>query len=344
LPENDRTNRLTALFFSRIYPIFPVIDADVFKTSLANLRCKVGHQPSKTLEAQDYPLLASAYAVFSAAADEEAGGVCAEATHYLQAAYSLYARLVAIPYMDSVQALLLITLVLRNRSKDGAGWGSLSQAICIAQSAGLHRHALDHSRAQLSQDGTNQQISCASPAVATDEDLGARLWWAAYTLERTMVLETGRSSLIHDESFDQAVPCRVGTLIAGKFSFDYFHALVRLAQIKARAIRHLYGSKGQGKSVRALLSEMGSIDRALLDWANSFPEKIRFDAQHKTFLCSQKANTLTSFRPGRDLFCGVSELHLATYVSLDYHQTCAASPYSRVPVRTLSLFLTNSMA
>lgn len=278
LPDRDRISSLTAVFFARIYPIFPVIDRGRFQLSLDDLAHKLDLQANGTLQAQDYPLLASAYAVLSAAADEEAGKVCLEGTQYFQAAYSLYARLVATPYQASVQALLLLTLILRNRNKDGASWGSLNQAICIAQSIGLHRHALYDASAHTSPTEANAHSPCTPLAAATtnDANLCARIWWVAYTLERTMVLETGRPFLIRDEGCDQIIPRRASAPSANSASFDYFHALIRLAQIKTRAIHHLYGGKGRDKSVRALLFEMGSIDRALMDWGDSFPDEIRY--------------------------------------------------------------------
>lgn len=262
LPSHDRARKYAALFFSRIYPIFPVIERDVFEVSLDRLRAKLDSVPA-SLESRDYPLLASAYAIFSAAADEEAGSVSVDGTQYLQGAYFLYGHLVAAPYFTSVQALLLLALVLYNRSKDGASWGTLGQAIRIAQSIGLHRHGASA--------GTP-----ATSATTGDENLHARIWWAAYTLERAMELEGGRPSAIHDDECDQIIPSSsVGTLPPG-CSTDYFHALIRLAQIQARAISLLYGNKTQRKPVRALLCEMGRIDRALVDWANGFPESIRY--------------------------------------------------------------------
>lgn len=270
LPDGDKASRYTAIFFSRIHPVFPVLELHSFTQSLADLANKLSRQP-ETMESQDYPLLACAYAVFSAAADEEASSISADGTHYLQAAYSLYAHLVAAPYLASVQALLLLSLILRNRSKDGASWSSLGQAICIAQSLGLHRHVLYTMSTQVSL-VTSRADSPASPTAAhpTDGDLNSRIWWTAYTLERSVALETGRPSLIREEECDQIIPNSLSAPLGSGISFDYFRMLILLAQIKGRAIDHLYGCKKPRRSVRALLFEMGRIDRALVDWADSF--------------------------------------------------------------------------
>ncbi|CAK7236160.1 hypothetical protein SEUCBS140593_009525 [Sporothrix eucalyptigena] len=222
----------------------------------------------------EYPLLACAYAVCSLAADEQVAAVSPAGTRYLEAVYFLYAHLVALPYVSSIQALLLLTLVLRNRNKDAAAWGALDQAIRLGQSIGLHRRG------------------------QTDKpDVASRVWWTAYILERTMELETGRPSAIRDEECDQVV----SPSVTESTSVDYFSALIGLAKIKKRVVNLLYGSSN--RPVKDLLFEMGHLDRALLDWADDFPESVR---------------------PGRDLICSGEELPLATYVALQYHQTLIA--------------------
>jgi hypothetical protein len=130
LPSAPDTDEYILIFFSRIHPIFPIFDQDAFRESIDRLRQK----QKSTLESKDYPALACAYAVFSASADEVEGQITPIGSQYLQGAYALFANIVATPYITSVQALLTLTLILRNRNKDGASWGILGQAIRIGQS------------------------------------------------------------------------------------------------------------------------------------------------------------------------------------------------------------------
>jgi hypothetical protein len=243
LPSPSETKEFISIFLSRIYPVFPIIKEGPFSESVERLREK----PTSTLTSKDYPALACAYAVFSAAADEADGHPTEIGTHYLEGAFVLYAHIVAIPCVTSVQSLLLLAIILRSRNKDGASWGVIGQAIRIAQSIGLHRKFASNS---------------------DTDDLLSRIWWTAYILERIMELETGRPSAIRDDECDQILP-RI------QQSDLYFGGLIRLSKIQTRAIDLFYGNKQSRKSTKDLLLEMGRIDRALLDWANEFPESIR---------------------------------------------------------------------
>lgn len=290
IPPAAAMDRYTDIFFAQIHPLVPILDRPSFPSAVAQLR-------RENQAAHDRGLLACTYAVCSLAADEDAGGVSDDGTRFLEAAYVLYAHLVARLSVSSVQALLLLTLALRNRNKDAASWGSLGQAIRLAQAINLHRD-----------DGGGNGNGNGNGNDAQSE-LAARVWWTAYILERTMELETGRPSAIRDDECDQREPASVAE--AG--TFDYFSALIGLAKLKTRAIHLLYNSGGRrgsgvrgitaGRPVKDLLFEMGYLDRALLDWADTFPESIR---------------------PGLDIFCGSEELPLATYVALQYHQTMIA--------------------
>jgi hypothetical protein len=244
LPSFAQAQQYSADFFSRLDPIFPIIVESDFMESIEHLRAA----STSTLQSKDYPALALAYAVFSASADETEGQITSTGTRYLEGAYILFAHIVAIPYLTSVQALLILTIVLRNRSKDGASWGLLGQTIRIAQSIGLHRHV------------------STSPETA---DLHARLWWTIYILERVMQLETGRPSAIRDDECNQILP-------TARESDTYFLGLIGLAQIQTRVINLLYDKTNGQRPIKEMLLEMGRIDRALLDWASKFPESIRY--------------------------------------------------------------------
>ncbi|CAK7233918.1 hypothetical protein SCUCBS95973_008758 [Sporothrix curviconia] len=304
LPPREAMNAYTALFFSRIHPLFPVLDQTVFQSFLADMQSNSSNSISNNsssnssssnsssssnktaLSPSMYPQLATVFVVCSLAADEQAGSVTALGTRYLEAVYVLYAHLVALPCVASVQALLLLTLILRNRNKDAAAWGTLGQAVHLAQTIGLHRRS----------NGLDSG------------DLHARIWWTAYVFERSRELETGRATTIRgdanvddDDSDDERCQVLPSPIHGHGLSFDYFAALVGLAKIKMQVVRLLYG--GTQRPVRDLLLEMGRLDRALLDWADTFPESVR---------------------PGRDLICGGDELPLATYVALQFHQTLMA--------------------
>ncbi|RMZ74976.1 hypothetical protein DV737_g5567, partial [Chaetothyriales sp. CBS 132003] len=307
LPAQAKVDEHLSVFFSKIHPIYPIIDRDSALDSVKCLRARL-EAPNLVLEPTDYPQLASIYALLSASADEAECRITEAGTSYLQGAYSLYSRLVAMPYVASVQALLLLAIVLRNRNKDGASWDILGQAIRIAQSIGLHRQ-LPFTPTSLS---STHESAVGSAKVA---DINSRIWWTAYILERAMQLETGRPSAIHDSECDQVLPHPVLPLDSSGPCFDYFGALIRLARIQTSII-HLHHHGAESRTTKDLLCEMGRLDRALLDFAAPFPEEIRWVA---ISLILSLLSTVA--RPGRDILCPPEEFHLATYVAISYHHS-----------------------
>ncbi|KIW09932.1 hypothetical protein PV08_11708 [Exophiala spinifera] len=275
LPPPPIVDQYLSIFFSKIHPIFPVVDHGMVLELVSVLRPKLERQPA-SLGSTDYPQLAILYALFSSSADELAGELTDVGTSYLEGAYFLYAHLVAMPYTASVQALLLLAVVLKNRNKDGASWEILGQAIRIAQAVGLHRQSF-HAK------------ECPSPVDGTlAADLNSRIWWTAYILERAMEMETGRPSAIRDGECDQSLPQPILTLLPSGSSHNYFGALIRLSRIQTQ-IAELYHYTKQGRKTKEILHEMGRLDRALLDFAATFPEEVSFIALHRPALMSATA-------------------------------------------------------
>jgi len=266
LPPASKAAEHLSAFFSQIYPIYPIIDRRSLERSIETLGPKL-EQGQQRFAPTDYPALACLYAVFSIAADELEGRPTSSGAAYLEGAYSLYAHLVAQPYVTSVQALLLLAIVLRHRNKDGASLGTLGQAIRIAQSIGLHQYMSPTNIIGSNSRDSNMDVSHVT-------ELHSRIWWTAYILERAMELETGRPSAIRDSECDQVRPTRVVNHQHRALSFDYFGSLIQLAEIQTQIIDLFYTSK-QRRETKELLREMGRLDRALLDWAARFPEEIR---------------------------------------------------------------------
>lgn len=118
----------------RIHPIFSVLDENLFQYQVA----KLATQDLMILSHEEVPPLACAYCVFALGADESAGRCTDICSMYLSATYNLWTYIVSVPYLASVQALLLLTITLKSWNKDGCGGQSLAQAIRVAQSLGLN--------------------------------------------------------------------------------------------------------------------------------------------------------------------------------------------------------------
>ena len=112
MPTDSETGDYVSTFTRKIHPVYPVLDIDTFTKSLEAFATKMG-SGSSNLKPADYLSLACAYAVFSISADEKEGRITEIGTSYLEAAYFLDAHLLAIPYVYSVRALLLLTISFR---------------------------------------------------------------------------------------------------------------------------------------------------------------------------------------------------------------------------------------
>lgn len=227
-----------------------------------SLTGKESHNTLQTvIQPSDVPALVSVYLIISIAADEAAGSITETGTRFLDAAYSFYGHVVALPYLGSVQALLLLVLALRGRGKEGQGWHVLGQAIRTAHSIGLHRHISTHD---------TRPRRGTEPGYKADLQLHGRLWWTCYSLEKLMEMETGRPSAIADYDCDQVLPRRK---YAAHEPPDYFGIWVSLSQILGRISEHIYRKRQTSSYV--LFNETGKLDKALTDWAGSLPESLR---------------------------------------------------------------------
>ncbi|KAK8000960.1 hypothetical protein PG991_013182 [Apiospora marii] len=247
------------VFFRRIWPLFPVVDHEALMTDIHRDSRETSLQA--IIQPSDVPALVSIYSIICIAADEAADSITETGTRFLDAAYSFYGHVVALPYLGSVQALLLLVLALRGRGKEGQGWHVLGQAIRTAHSIGLHRHISTHD---------TRPRRGPEPGYKADLQLHGRLWWTCYSLEKMMEMETGRPSAIADYDCDQVLPRRS---YAAHEPPDYFGMWVSLSQILGRISEHIYRKRQTSSYV--LFNETGKLDKALTDWTASLPESLR---------------------------------------------------------------------
>jgi hypothetical protein len=257
IPDLQNMEELLSIFSRKVHLIYPVLDLGSFQTSVERLSLLDLQQ----LPQGDIPILSTLYSLLSLVFDEIAGKYTSEGHAYLCAAYGLSAHITSSPYFPSVQAMLLLTLALRARNKDGAAWQTLGQAIRIAQSIGLHRRV-------------DWGVACTPGNYVhkdeEEEELGARVWWTCYCLEKTIGLEVGRPISIRDVDCNQVKP-RNGA------GHNYIVHWIGLAQIQSRLIDILYHRPPEKRNANDLLHDIGRIDRELCDWVAAVePEEIRY--------------------------------------------------------------------
>jgi hypothetical protein len=180
------------------------------------------------------------YAVFALGADESTGGYTAIGVSNLSAAFGLYSYIASMPYLASVQALVVLSAALMARNRDGCGWQCLGPAIRISHSLDLHLGS--HS---------NTNSSSAS------HTLGSRIWWSCYCLKKQAALEIGRPVVIRDVDCSQILPHE----IESRFETDFFGLWIGLAQIQNRLFEVLHVRAPEFKNASDLLSGIGKFDR-----------------------------------------------------------------------------------
>ncbi|KAK2012473.1 fungal-specific transcription factor domain-containing protein [Colletotrichum eremochloae] len=315
LPPLPTLDAYLDVYMKRIFPLFPVFDEPTLRSELSRLTTLQDSDSSAGLqnliEPSQVPLLVCIYSIVCIGADEETCMLTEVGTHYLTAAYSLLAHVISTPYLASVQALVLLTIALRGRSKEGQGWQALGQAIRIAHSIGLHRHASARHSGNTPEAGT----SVPSPGYQADRKLHSRVWWACYNLEKLMELETGRPAAIHDSDCDHRLPDPVPIPSAGIASLsaseshkdrqtvDYFQPWASLSRIISSISAHIYRRPGQSQTSRALLGDTLRLDSALTEWAQSLPPEIRPPGPNS----------------GNEILCETGHKHLAIFLAIQYH-------------------------
>ncbi|KAN0105068.1 hypothetical protein V8E51_010813 [Hyaloscypha variabilis] len=283
LPEACYRDRYVSAFFDKIHPVYPLFDIDNMKHTIQNLSSKSNFHG---MPQDQVPMLVSAYLIASIGADEEAQKITEDGTKYLVAAASLLGQIVFVPYLATVQTLLLFTLVYRGRNKDGVGWQTLGIAIRIAHTLGLHRHSVKNPSSQHGVQSRSKQL------------FHARIWAICCSLEKMMQLESGRPTMIQDVDRDHMMgPDQHPP------GHDFLQWHMGLAQHQGLISHHIYSHKPGSRTAQEILSDTARLDRSLLSWAKELPEE---------------------FRPSNDLFCSSHEFHIAAHLSIQYYQTVIA--------------------
>lgn len=270
-------------YFDRIHRLFPIFDIDAMKRTINQLAT----MPNLDDLPQDQiPNLVSAYLIISLGMDEDSDGPTEKGEIYLKAAASLVGHIILVPYLSTVQALLLLVVAYRGRNKDGLGWQTMGMAIRIAHTLGLHKHSRD-------QHSNNHAVTHKPERL-----FHARIWAVCCCLEKTLQLESGRPTPIATVGKDQMMGAEQRPP-----GLDYLQWHMGLAAYQSQICDHIYNHKPGGRSSRQILLDTARLDKGLLDWSNQLPP---------------------DFQPGGDLFCVDEDFHIAALLSIQYNQAMIA--------------------
>ncbi|KIW88819.1 uncharacterized protein Z519_10303 [Cladophialophora bantiana CBS 173.52] len=283
LPTIDVCILYMANYFKRVHILFPLFDVDSLRSSVCRLAAMSSLQ---TLPAEQLPILATAYLVLSLGADEGSPHPTADGDRYLLAATALLVYVFLMPYLPSVQCLLMFAISYRGRNKDGVAWQMTGMAIRIAHTLGLHRFSSARPSFQHGIQGKQAQL------------FHARIWGICCCLEKIMQLESGRPSAIAIVDRDQMM----GPEQQPK-GHDFLQWSVGLAQIQGLISDHICSQTSEPRSALRLLRDTARLDKLLVSWVDDIPYQ---------------------FRPGADLLCPPEEFHMAAHLSIQYNQALIA--------------------
>ncbi|KAH6661820.1 fungal-specific transcription factor domain-containing protein [Plectosphaerella plurivora] len=256
LPSPDECSDAVDAFYSTIWPLFPVVHRPTVLANIARfteMQTKAILGQQLELEPGDLPSLATVYAILCIGCDEITGHPTDDSTLYLTLGYNLLPHLFAQPYLSSIQALLLLGLAFRGRSKDGQTFQLVAQAIRMAQSMGLQKR-----------DSSGHEI---------EDDLYQRVWWSCHALEKLNQLESGRPSICSGQEGTYILPRNPQGNDLDGGPGEHFPAWVSLSNIMGHISERLYMHKFV--SSKDMLVEMANLHQALLDWQKSLPDSIR---------------------------------------------------------------------
>ncbi|KAL4998971.1 hypothetical protein BDV10DRAFT_200971 [Aspergillus recurvatus] len=229
LPEAERRKEYASVYRSRINPLYPLLDLTTLSGSIDQLAAV---ENLSSIPRDDVPVLVSAYLVMS----------IGEGERYLHAAASLLAHIIVVPYLPTVQALLLFTIAYRGRNQEGLAWQALGLAIRIAYTLGLHR-----------------------PQKQPTNSLHARIWATCCSLEKVMQLASGWPTLIPDDlmaSPDALCP-----------NYRFLHISQHLYSYRSAGRAGAEGSIN--RTVRQILLDTARLDNSLQSWASKIPSNQR---------------------------------------------------------------------
>ncbi|TPX08026.1 uncharacterized protein E0L32_010226 [Thyridium curvatum] len=294
LPSQQLLRTYLDTFFDRVWPLYPVVNRTTIEQDIQHFQSLEQSSSGGLLSAishDDVPRIVIVLTVLAIGADEGSEDLTDISNAYLTTAHGLFAHLVCLPYLSSVQALLLLAVGLRSRAKDGQAWHIVGQAIRVAHSIGLHRHIR-------SGPGSGEPSGAnAENGYKADRLLQSRVWWSCFALEKLMELETGRPSAINDEVVDQPL---LSLEVLPNDMQDFFTPWVSLSRILGQISRRLYMHKPS--SAWSLISEIGKLDQQLLEWAKALPETLK---------------------PGHEAIISEGtehQQHLSTFLALQYYQ------------------------
>ncbi|KAK2795290.1 hypothetical protein FQN50_009783 [Emmonsiellopsis sp. PD_5] len=176
LPPTSVADALLGHYFSSIHSYFPILHWQTL------LREHDRISRTGSLRGTSRGWTAVFFAVLACGSLRSGESDLSKGREFLQISIGLIDRWQDEFALDQARAAMLISIYMYEMNLKSASWVWLGSAVRIAQDLGLH-------------------VNSGSWA-PMDAELRKRFWWALYSWERLVVLETGKPLMINDEDCD----------------------------------------------------------------------------------------------------------------------------------------------
>ena len=258
LPEVGFAERGVQAYYDFLHLLYPVLSVE-FQNEWRQLYDNSSYTHSPATYARFHLVVAVGNLISPLCSDS---GTQETAQRLQEQAWSLIDRVMASPYIESLQVMLLHTIFLLYSGKTGIAWVTCGMAVRVAQSLGLHQH-------------TPLQLTLSAEHLS----LRSRLWSVAYTLDAFLSLSEGRPSAItglpnlgssHRFSEQQLSPLATNSPAIN--IHDWHVGLAVIANEVVTLLKNV-------ESLAGTLARITEIDARLLAWKVSIPMEFRPDQQ-----------------------------------------------------------------
>jgi hypothetical protein len=258
LPDKCFARRGIQAYYDFIHSIYPIMETD-YLDEWHDLYENNDYNISPVSFSRLCLLVAIGNLVSSSRSDADTWKTAQELQ---EQAWSHIDQVLASPFKESLQVILLHTLYLLYCAKTGIAWMTCGMAVRIAQSLGLHQH-------------TPPQLGLSPEQVS----LRSRLWSVAYTLDAFLSLSEGRPSAI-GASPNLGLPIRLSepeypsdiVRSPSMFIHDWDIGLAVIANEVQVLLKN-------SKSLLGTLTQIADIDAQLLAWKDAIPMEFRPDQE-----------------------------------------------------------------
>ncbi|KAB8204014.1 fungal-specific transcription factor domain-containing protein [Aspergillus parasiticus] len=257
LPERDFAEQGVKAYYDFVHLLYPIMESPFFQEWR-----HIYDNPS-ALSAAVYSRFCLVVAIGNLASPSRSDTDSWETAKLLQEqTWSVIDQVMANPFMESTQVLLLHTVFLLYCGKTGIAWMTCGMAIRTAQSLGLHQQ-------------TPSQLELSAERI----HLRSRLWSVAYTLDAFLSLSEGRppaTTVPPNLELSRSIPEPEGSSLAMDRPGIYIHDWdIGLAMI-ANEVHLLLKDSA---SLNSALAHIADIDARLLAWRDVIPMDFRPDQQ-----------------------------------------------------------------